>query len=111
MMDNAAASLFLAGLAAREARNVSGLVLWASCRTDLYAPGLAQAGLLVADVIHAQPRDDQELLAVVEDAVRDGTPSAVTPVRHLTNVCDVRSTDLNLHKGFSCSQRLRGRGQ
>jgi protein ImuA len=28
-------------------------------------------------VIHAQPRDDQELLAVVEDAVRDGTPSAV----------------------------------
>jgi protein ImuA len=77
MMDDVAASLFLAGLAAREARDVSGPVLWASSRTDLYAPGLAQGGLLSADVIHAQPRDDQELLAAVEDAVRDGSPSAV----------------------------------
>jgi protein ImuA len=77
LADDAAATLFLAGVAAREARGVGGPVIWASCRSDLYAPGLAQAGLLSADVIHAQPRDDQELLAVVEDAVRDGTPSAV----------------------------------
>jgi len=77
LVDNAAATLFLAGIAAREAAGTGGPVLWASCRNDLYAPGLAQAGLLSADVIHAQPRDDQELLAVIEDAVRDGTPSAI----------------------------------
>jgi protein ImuA len=87
-MDDAASSLFLAGLAAREAGNVSGPVLWASCRTGLYAPGPAHAGLLVTGVMHAQRCDDQELLAVVEDAVRDGTPSAVTPVRHLTNTAE-----------------------
>jgi protein ImuA len=52
-------------------------VLWASCRCDLYAPGLAQAGLPSASVIHAQPRDDAALLAVIEDAVRDGTPAAI----------------------------------
>lgn len=77
LVDDAAATLFLAGIAAREARATGGPVLWASCRNDLYAPGLEQAGLAAADVIYAQPRDDAALLAVVEDAVRDGTPSAV----------------------------------
>ncbi|MCW2338292.1 protein ImuA [Sphingobium sp. B2D3A] len=77
LVDDAAATLFLAGIAAREARHLGAPVLWVSCRNDLYAPGLAQAGLLAADVIHAQPRDEDALLAVVEDAVRDGTPSAV----------------------------------
>ncbi|MHA0330761.1 ImuA family protein (plasmid) [Sphingomonas citri] len=77
LCDDAAATLFLAGIAAREARHAGGPVLWVSCRSDLYAPGLAQGGLHSADVIHAQPRDDNALLAVVEDAVRDGTPSAV----------------------------------
>jgi protein ImuA len=77
LADDAAATLFLAGIAAREA-NVSGRpALWVSSRVDLYAPGLAQAGLSAASVIHAQPRDDHALLAVVEDAVRDGTPCAV----------------------------------
>ncbi|WP_202901548.1 ImuA family protein [Sphingobium chlorophenolicum] len=77
LADDAAATLFLAGIAAREARRSGGPVLWVACRSDLYAPGLAQAGLTSADVIHALPRDDETLLAVVEDAVRDGTPSAV----------------------------------
>ncbi|WP_232491817.1 ImuA family protein [Novosphingobium kaempferiae] len=77
LVDDAAATLFLAGIAAREAHTAAAPVLWVSCRNDLYAPGLEQAGLVSADVIHAQPRDDAALLAVVEDAVRDGTPAAV----------------------------------
>ena len=77
LADDAATTLFLAGVAGREALRTGGPVLWASCRNDLYAPGLAQAGLSSANVIHAQPRDDEAVLAVVEDAVRDGTPSAV----------------------------------
>lgn len=77
LVDDAAATLFLAGIAAREACAAAASVLWVSCRNDLYAPGLEQAGLASTDVIHAQPRDDAALLAVVEDAVRDGTPAAV----------------------------------
>jgi protein ImuA len=77
LVDDAATTLFLAGIAARESARTGGPVLWASCRNDLYAPGLEQAGLLSANVIYAQPLDDAALLAVIEDAVRDGTPSAV----------------------------------
>lgn len=76
LVDDAATTLFLAGIAAREAQSTGAPVLWASSRNDLYAPGLEQAGLRSADVIYAQPRDDA-VLAVIEDAVRDGTPSAV----------------------------------
>jgi protein ImuA len=77
LVDDAAATLFIAGIAAREACATGAPVLWASCRNDLYAPGVEQAGLHAAHVIHVQPRDDQALLAVVEDAVRDGTPCVV----------------------------------
>ena len=77
LADDASATLFMAGIVAREAKHLGGPVFWASCRTDLYAPGLAQAGLPAADVIYAHPRDDAALLAVMEDAIRDGTPSAV----------------------------------
>ncbi len=77
LADDAATTLFLASIAAREAAATGGPVLWASCRTDLYAPALEQAGLSSANVIYAQPRDDAALLAVVEDAMRDGTPSAI----------------------------------
>ena len=51
-VDDAAATLFLAGIAAREAHASGGPVLWASCRSDLYAPGLEQAGLASADLIN-----------------------------------------------------------
>lgn len=77
LVDDAATTMFLAGIAAREAANTKGLVLWATCRTNLYAPGLAQAGVPSSSVIYAQPHDDATLLAVIEDAVRDGTPSAI----------------------------------
>ena len=77
LVDDAATTLFLAGIAAREAANAGGLVLWASCRPDIYAPGLAQAGLTAASVIYAHTPDDATLLAVIEDAARDGTPSAI----------------------------------
>lgn len=94
LSDDAAATLFLTGIAAREACNAKGLVLWASCRTDLYAPGLEQAGLFSADVIHAQPGDEQALLAVAEDAVRDGTPAAV--VAEVSKISMIASRRLQL---------------
>ncbi|GEM71073.1 MULTISPECIES: ImuA family protein [Bacteria] len=97
LADDAAATLFLAGIAAREAIATGGLVLWVSCRTDLYAPALEQAGLPAASVIYAQPRDDTALLAVVEDAVRDGTPCAI--VAEASKVSMVATRRLQLVAG------------
>lgn len=75
--DDAAATLFLAGIAARFARLARRPVLWAVTRFDLYAPGLEQAGLAPATVLYAEAKDDAALLAVLEDGLRDGTPAAV----------------------------------
>jgi len=94
LVDDAATTLFLAGIAAREAANAGGPVLWASCRPDLYAPGLAQAGLTASTVIYAHPPDDATMLAVIEDAVRDGTPSAI--VAEVSKVSMVATRRLQL---------------
>lgn len=64
--DDAAAVLFSAGIAARQ----TGQVLWIVRRSDLFAPGLYQAGLSPDRLIHAEAHDDHELLAVMEDALR-----------------------------------------
>src|SRR3546814_18214006 len=74
--DDAAATLFAAGIAARFA--APGLsALWALTRFDLYAPGLEQAGLGPDRVFYAQGANDRELLAMCEDALRDGALACV----------------------------------
>lgn len=64
--DDAAATLFLAGIAAR----AWGPVLWVVRRRDLFAPGLYQAGLAPERVIYAEAGDDAELLALMEEGLR-----------------------------------------
>ena len=64
--DDAAAALFIAGIAAR----ASGPVLWAVRGRDLFAPGLYQAGLEPSRVLYAEARDDAELLALMEEGLR-----------------------------------------
>jgi len=64
--DDAAATLFMAGIAAR----AWGPVLWVVRRRDLFAPGLYQAGLDPARVLYAEARDDAELLALMEEGLR-----------------------------------------
>jgi protein ImuA len=76
--DDAAATLFLAALAARFSRAAgTGQVLWAVARRDLFAPALAQAGLTPDRLLYAQCRDDAEALAVMEEGVRHGSLAAV----------------------------------
>lgn len=81
--DEAAATLFLAALAARFAvaqdngQVRSGQVLWAVARRDLFAPGLAQAGLTPDRVLYAECRDAAETLAVMEEGARHGSLAAV----------------------------------
>lgn len=74
--DDAAATLFVAGIAARRA-TAADTVLWVLARRDLFAPALAQAGLLPGQVIYAECRRDEEALAVMEEGLRHGSLAAV----------------------------------
>src|SRR3546814_3459949 len=75
--DDAATTLFAAGIAARFAAAPGVSALWALTRFDLYAPGLEQAGLGPQRVLYAQGKNDRELLALCEDALRDGSLACV----------------------------------
>ena len=71
--DEAAATLFLAAIAARR----PGAVLWALARRDLFAPGLAGVGLAPDRVLYAQCGRDEDVLAVMEEGLRHGGLAAV----------------------------------
>jgi protein ImuA len=66
LTDDASATLFVAGVAAR----AWGPVLWVVRRRDLFAPGLYQAGLAPHRVLYAEARDDAEVLALMEEGLR-----------------------------------------
>ena len=77
LTDDAAATLFAVGIAARAAAQNGRRVLWALTRFDLYAPGLEQAGLSPATLFFAEVREDKDVLAVMEDGLRHGGLAAV----------------------------------
>ena len=73
MVDGAAAALFAAGIAAR----TKGKVLWCIARPDLFAPAMAQAGLIPDRVIYVEAGDGKTVLACVEEGLRHGGLGAV----------------------------------
>lgn len=75
--DDAAATLFVTGLAARFAAAPGSNVAWALTRFDLYAPGLEQAGLFAANLLYLQGKDEMMALALAEDALCEGSFAAV----------------------------------
>src|ERR1700754_2418845 len=75
--DDAAATLFVAGLAARFATMPGANVAWALTRFDLYAPGLEQAGLSGAQLLYLPGKNETMALALAEDSLRDGSFAAV----------------------------------
>lgn len=77
LSDDAAATLFVAGLAARFARRANQTVLWIVTQFDLYAPGLEQVGLKPCDLIYAQGHKDREVLALAEDGLKSGVLACV----------------------------------
>jgi protein ImuA len=77
LTDDAAATLFTVGVAARAAAGTGRRVLWAVTRFDLYAPGLEQAGLDPATLLFVEAREDRDVLAVMEDGLRHGALAAV----------------------------------
>lgn len=76
--NDAAATLFVAGIAARCASGTgNGTILWALSRRDLFAPGLAGAGLSPDRLLYAECARDEEVLAVMEEGLRHGGLAAV----------------------------------
>ncbi|HEY1605827.1 MAG TPA: protein ImuA [Allosphingosinicella sp.] len=73
LADAAAATLFVAGIAARR----PGMILWALARRDLFAPGLAGAGLAPDRVLYAECGGNEDVLAVMEEGLRHGGLAAV----------------------------------
>ena len=73
LTDDAAATLFVGGIAAR----LDGTVLWVLTRRDLFAPGLALAGLPPGRVIYAECRKEEDALAVAEEGLHHGSLAAV----------------------------------
>jgi protein ImuA len=72
-IDGAAAALFSAGVAAR----TRGKILWCITRPDLFAPAIAQAGLVADRVIYVEAGDDKAILACMEEGLRHGGLGAV----------------------------------
>ena len=72
-VEGAAAMLFTAGIAAR----TRAPVLWCLTRPDLFAPALAQAGLVPGRVIYVEAGDEKSLLLCFEEGLRHGGLGAV----------------------------------
>jgi protein ImuA len=72
-IDGAAAALFTAGIAA----HTRGQVLWCVARQALFAPAIAQAGLLPDRVIYLDASDERSVLACFEEGLRHGELGAV----------------------------------
>jgi protein ImuA len=107
--DDAAATLFLAALAARFSRTPGNAdqLLWAVARRDLFAPGLASAGLTPDRLLWAQCRDDAELLAVMEEGVRHGSLAAVIGEVKRADMAATRRLQLAAEEGGTPAFLLR----
>lgn len=109
--DDAAATLFLAALAARFSRlgtgGGTGQVLWALTRRDLFAPALAQAGLTPERLLFAQCSDDAELLGVMEEGVRHGSLAAVIGEVKRADMAATRRLQLAAEEGGTAAFLLR----
>jgi protein ImuA len=72
-INGAAAALFAAGIAAR----LRGQVLWCVTQQDLFAPALAQAGLMPDRVIYVEGGDEKSVLICFEEGLQHGALGAV----------------------------------
>lgn len=83
----AAATLFTAGILAR----MDGPVLWCVSAPDLFAPGLAQAGLTPDRLLYAEAGDDKTTLILAEEGLRhSGLAAVVAELERLPMVASRR---------------------
>jgi protein ImuA len=106
LAEDAAASLFIAGIAGRRAEE-EGTVLWALARRDLFAPGLAQAGLPPERLIYAECGGDEDVLAVMEEGLRHGGLAAVVGEVGRATMAASRRLQLAAEQGETMALMLR----
>ena len=104
--DDAAATLFLAGIAARLV-GAKGNILWAFSRRDLFAPGLAQAGLVPDRVIYAECGRDEDVLAVMEEGLRHRGLAAVVGEIGRVQMASTRRLQLAAEEGGTTALMLK----
>jgi len=104
--DDAAATLFLTGIAGRRAGR-SGTVLWVVARRDLFAPGLAQTGLSPGKLLVAEAGRDADVLAVMEEGLRHGALAAVVGEIGRAGLTETRRLQLAAEEGGTMALLLR----
>lgn len=104
--DDSAATLFIAGIAAR-AGGPAANILWAFGRRDLFAPGLARAGLGPNRLIHAEAGRDPDILAVMEEGLRHGGLCAVVGEVGRIGMTATRRLQLAAEEGGTIALLLR----
>jgi protein ImuA len=104
--DDAAATLFMAGIAGRRA-GTRGQVLWVVARRDLFAPGLAQAGLTPDRLLIAEAGRDADVLAVMEEGLRHGALAAVVGEVGRAGLTQTRRLQLAAEEGGTMALLLR----
>jgi protein ImuA len=107
LSDDAAATLFLAGIAARRTIGDAGTVLWAVARRDLFAPGLARAGLAPEHVLYAECGRDEDVLAVMEEGLRHGGLAAVVGEVRRVPMAATRRLQLAAEEGGTMALMLK----
>jgi protein ImuA len=107
LADDAAATLFVAGVAARAGGNA--MVLWVMTRTDLFTPGLAQAGLGPHRLMQVDARRDEDALAVMEEGLRHGGLAAVVGEIGRVGITASRRLQLAAEEGGTMALLLRRR--
>ena len=103
LSDSAAATLFLASIAARR----EGPVLWALASRDLFAPGLALAGLEPGRVLYAECGRDEDVLAVMEEGLRHGGLAAVVGEAGRVPMAAARRLQLAAEEGGTTALMLK----
>ncbi|HEX8256575.1 MAG TPA: protein ImuA, partial [Allosphingosinicella sp.] len=103
LSDDAAATLFVAGIAARR----PGTVLWALSRRDLFAPGLALAGLPPDRILYAECGRDEDVLAVMEEGLRHGGLAAVVGEAARVPMAAARRLQLAAEEGGAMALMLK----
>ena len=98
LAEDAATTLFAAGIAARFAEQ-RGSVVWAVTRFDLYSPGLEQVGLTPERILYVEGNEDAQVLAVMEDALRHGSLAAVIGEVRRANMTATRRLQLAATEG------------
>jgi protein ImuA len=101
--DDAAATLFLASIAVRR----EGPVLWALARRDLFAPGLACAGLPPERILYAECGREEDVLAVMEEGLRHGGLAAVVGEVRRVGMAATRRLQLAAEEGGAMALMLK----